>query len=494
MKKLILLLLGVTLFAACTPSNTEQVTQKHASEVVAEINVVNNGNVSFANFFTNKTMRLDYFHTGNSETEHFAADKILSDGEWYGSKKTLIDELELGYFFLEVIDQESKTLLYSRGFSSIFGEWQTTPEATNEWGTFHETVRFPWPLKPVTVRIKKRDGENKFQPVWTYNIDPASRLVNPTDIKHTEEVVAIHKSGDPSEKLDLVLLGDGYTAEQMDKFIEDAKRVTGYLLNAEPYKSRKDDINVWAVKTPSQESGISRPHPEIHKRTALSAHYSSFDSERYVLAYDNKTIRNVASAAPYEFTSILINEQTYGGGGIYKLYTTNAVDNKFAEYLMIHEMGHHLADLADEYYSSAISYEAPSIDIEPYETNVTALLDKDNLKWKHLVEEGTPIPTPWNKKEFDEYGYAVQKERGELRAARVEESVMEEFFMKAHHKQDEFFAVEEHKDKIGAFEGAKYNQYGLYRSQLDCIMYTRHTVHCKVCQNSISTVIDQYSK
>jgi hypothetical protein len=494
MRKYLSLLIGLVVLFAFTPSQTEQTTEKHVSEVVAEINVVNQGNVAFADFFKNKTMRLDYFHTGNSEAEHFATDKIISDGEWYGSKKTLIDELELGYFFLEVIDQETKVLLYSRGYSSVFGEWQTTPEASKEWGTFHESVRFPWPIKPVTVRISKRDGENKFQAVWTYDIDPKSRLVNPTDIKHTEEVVAIHKSGDPNEKLDLVLLGDGYTFDQMDKFIADAKRVTGYLLNAEPYKSRKNDINVWAVKTPSQESGISRPHPEIHKRTALSTHYSSFDSERYVLSYDNKTIRNAASAAPYEFTTILINEQTYGGGGIYKLYTTNAVDNKFAEYLMIHELGHHIADLADEYYSSAISYEAPSIDIEPYETNVTALLDKDNLKWKDLVEEETPIPTPWNKEEFDEYGYAVQKERGELRAARVEESVMEDFFMKAHHKQDEYFSKEEFKNKIGAFEGAKYNQYGLYRSQLDCIMFTRHTTHCKVCQRSISDVIDQYSK
>jgi len=494
MKKLFSLLLGITVLFACSPCQKEQVKENHASEVVSEINVVNNGNVNFDDYFVNKTMRLDYFHTGNSETEHFAVDKILSDGQWYGSKKVLIDELELGYFFLEVIDQETKTLLYSRGFSSVFGEWQMTPEAEKEWGTFHETVRFPWPLKPVTVRLKKRDNLNKFQAIWTYNIDPASRMVNPSDMKHTEEVVAIHESGDPNEKLDLVLLGDGYTAKEMDKFIADAKRVTGYLLSVEPYKSRKNDINVWAVKTPSQESGVSRPHPEVFKRTALSAHYSSFDSERYVLSYDNKTIRNAASAAPYEFTSILINEQTYGGGGIYKLYTTNAVDNKFSKYLMIHEMGHHIADLADEYYSSSTAYEAPNVDIEPYETNVTALLDKDNLKWKDLVEEGTPIPTPWNKEEYDNYSYEVQKERVKLRAAKVEESLMEDFFMNAHYKQDTFFAAEKYKDKIGAFEGAKYNQHGLYRSQLDCIMYTRHTEYCKVCQRSISTVIDQYSK
>ncbi len=494
MKKILPLILGLAALFACTPVQNEQTKEKHASEVIEKIEIVNNGNVNFDDYFKNKTMRLDYYHTGNSETEHFATDKVLSDGKWYGSKTLLVDELELGYFFLEVIDQETKTLIYSRGFSSIFGEWQTTPEAQKEWGTFHESVRFPWPLKPVTVRISKRDGQNKFQPIWTYNIDPSSRQVNPADINHIEEVIAIHESGDPNKKLDIVLLGDGYTKEEMGKFILDAKRMTEYLLNAEPYKSRKDDINVWAVKTPSQVSGVLRPHPEIHKRTALSAHYSSFDSERYVLSYDNRTIRNIASAAPYEFTSILVNEKTYGGGGIYKLYTTLAVDNKFAEYLMIHEMGHHLADLADEYYSSSTAYEAPTIDVEPYEVNVTALLDKENLKWKHLVEEETPIPTPWNKEEFDKFSYAVQKERKELRAQRVEESVMEEFFMNAHNKQDTFFSQEQFKDKIGAFEGAKYNQYGLYRSQLDCIMFTRHTVHCKVCQYGISQVIDQYSK
>ncbi len=492
MKKLISVLLGVIVFFACTTSQPEQT--KHASEEIAEINVVNNGNVVFNDFFKNKTMRLDYFHTGNSETEHFAVDKIISDREWYGSTKTLIDELELGLYFYEVIDQETKTLLYSRGYASIFGEWQWTPEAKKEWATFHESIRFPWPLNPVTIILKKRDNQNKFKTIWITDVDPASRQVNPADIAHTEKVDIIHESGAPQEKLDIVILGDGYSTEEMDKFIADANRLGNVLLNAEPFNTRRNDINIWAVETPSQESGVLKPHPGVFKRTALSAHYSSFDSERYVLAYDNKTIRNIASAVPYEFMVILVNEKTYGGGGIYKLYTTVAVDNKFSDYLMIHEMGHHMAGLADEYYSSSTAYEAPSIEIEPWETNITALLDKDNLKWKDLVEDDTPVPTPWNKEEFDAYAYDVQKERKKLRAAKVEESVMEELFMRAHNKQDEFFAAEEYKDKVGAFEGAGYNQYGLYRSQLDCIMYTRHTTFCKVCQRSISNVIDQYSE
>lgn len=496
MKKSILLIITIALFFACSEERnieSNETTDNILTEIET-IDVVNKGNVAFEEFFKNKTMRLDYFHTGNSDTEHFAADKILSDGEWYGSTKVLIDELELGYFFFEVIDQESKTLLYSRGYASIFGEWQTTPEAKEEWGTFHESVRFPWPIKPVTVIVKKRNGENKFETIWTTDIDPKSRLVNPADIIHTEKVTKIHNSGTSHEKLDIVILGDGYTAEEMGKFIKDAKRLTDALFGAEPYTSRKGDINVWAVETPSQESGISKPHPGVFKRSALSLHYSSFDSERYVLAYDNKTIRNIASAAPYEFMVILVNEKTYGGGGIYKLYTTLAVDNKFSEYMMIHEMGHHMAGLADEYYASSTSYEAPSIDLEPWETNITALKDKDNIKWKDLIKEDTPIPTPWNKEEFDAHSYEIQKERNELRAKKVEESVMEDLFMRQHKKEDEYFAKEKYKDKVGAFEGAGYNQYGLYRSQLDCIMFTRHNTFCKVCQRSISDVIDQYSK
>ena len=491
MKKIIPILLVLAIFFACNKVQKEQ--PKENEKKVKEIEYLIKENLEFSEFFKNKTMRVDYFHTGNSETEHFAVDKIVSDGAWAGSTTQLIDNLELGLYFFEIIDQETKTLLYSRGFASIFGEWQLTPEAA-EWGTFHESIRFPWPIKPVTVVMKKRDSKNVFQTLWTRDIDPDAREVNPAEITHTEKVDVILESGPSNEKLDIVILGDGYSTKEMDKFVSDAKRLGEVLLNAEPFKTRRNDINVWAVETPAQESGVSKPHPGVFKRTPLSAHYSSFDSERYVLSYDNRTIRNVASAVPYEFMVILVNEKTYGGGGIYNLYTTVAVDNKFSDYIMIHEMGHHMAGLADEYYSSSISYEAPSIEVEPWETNITALLDKDNLKWKDLVEESTPIPTPWNKEEFDKHGYEIQKERTELRAAKVDESVVEDLFMRELNKQDEFYAQEQYRDKVGAFEGAGYNQYGMYRPQLDCIMFTRHTTFCKVCQRSINDVINQYTK
>jgi hypothetical protein len=189
---------------------------------------------------------------------------------------------------------------------------------------------------------------------------------------------------------------------------------------------------------------------------------------------------------------ILVNERTYGGGGIYNLYTTVSADNKFAEYIMIHEFGHHMAALADEYYTSSVSYEVPKVTVEPWETNITALFDKNYLKWKDLVEEGTPLPTPWNKEEFDKAGYAIQKERDSLRKAMVPENVMEDLFTRQMMQEDAYFAAEQYRDKAGAFEGAGYLAKGLYRPQIDCIMYTRHLVFCKVCSKSMERVIDHY--
>jgi hypothetical protein len=191
---------------------------------------------------------------------------------------------------------------------------------------------------------------------------------------------------------------------------------------------------------------------------------------------------------------ILVNERTYGGGGIYNLYTTVSADNKFADYIMVHELGHHMGALADEYYTSSVAYEVPEIKVEPWEVNVTALLDRKNLKWKELVDPSTPIPTSWNKDAFDKFGYKIQKERDSLRAAKVPENVMEDLFTRQMKQEDIFFSSEKYRDQVGAFEGANYTPKGMYRSQIDCIMYTRHMKFCKVCQKGLIEVMYQYNR
>lgn len=452
-------------------------------------------NVVFDNYFMDKTMRLDYFHNGTASEEHFSTDRIVSDGIWAGSQTQLIDELEFGLYFFEIQDLASGITIYSRGFASVFGEWQSIPEAQKEWGTFHESVRFPWPLKPVKLVMKKRDARNNFVTVWETEIDPLSRAVNPADIAKTYKTWDYLVNGASKEKMDIVILGDGYTAEEMDKFHADIERLTAYLFTVEPFKSRKSDINIRAVETPSATSGVLKPHPGIYNRTPLSVQYSSFDSERYALTYDNRSVREAASEVPYEFMYVLINEKTYGGGGIYNLYASVAVDNKFSDYIFVHEFGHHMAALADEYYSSSVSYQMPEITVEPWEANITALLDKDNLKWKEMIAEGTPIPTPWDKEKFDKHAMEIQKERNVLRAAKSPESVLEDLFLRQKKEETAMIEAMENTGKIGAFEGASYYQYGMYRSSTDCIMYTRNKLDfCPVCQSALSKVIDQYTK
>lgn len=449
----------------------------------------------FEDYFIDKTMRVDYFHNGTATEEHFSVDRIVSDNVWGGSITQLIDHLEYGLYFFEIQDVESGKIVYSRGFASVFGEWQTIPEAQSQWGTFHESVRFPWPIKPVKLVMKKRNAENNFDAIWETKIDPHSREVNPADLTKNYKVYDFMINGDAKEKVDIVILGDGYTADEMDKFRADIDRLTDYLFSIEPFKSRKKDFNIRGVETPSATSGVHKPHPGVHNRTPLGIQYSSFDSERYALSYANKEIRDAASTVPYEFMYVLINERTYGGGGIYKLYASVAVDNKFSDYIFVHEFGHHMAALADEYYSSSVSYQMPEITTEPWEANITALLDKDNVKWKDMIEEGTPIPTPWDKEKFDSHGMKIQKERGRLRAAKASESVLEELFEEQRKEETKMIKAMEYSDKVGAFEGASYYQHGMYRSSTDCIMYTRNKLDfCPVCQKALSTVIDQYVK
>lgn len=448
----------------------------------------------YKDYFTDATMRLDYHHIGNAEEEHFAFDQMVNDGDWAGSKTVLVDELRLGKYFFEVKDPKTGTVLYSRGYSSIYGEWETTPEAEKEWGSFHESIRFPWPQKEVTVTISKRNIKNGFDPIWTYTVNPKHYRAFPTAVKDHYNTFDVVVNGEPEKQVDIVVLGEGYAKADMDKFHQDAHRFAEVLLNTEPFASYKTKFSIRAVETPSPDSGVNHPHQDIHTRSALSVTYGAFDSERYALGFDNKTIRDASAAVPYEFTAILMNDSIYGGGGIYNLYITAAADNAFQEYLFVHEFGHHFADLADEYYTSATAYEMDAEHLEPWELNVTANTNPETIKWKEIVTPNTPLPTPWEKEKYDEHSIAVQKKRVEMRKAKVDEKVMEDFFIKKRTWDNHLLANMKYSNHVGAFEGAQYKSNGLYRSAANCIMFTRHDKFCPACQRAIKLIIDQYTR
>jgi hypothetical protein len=450
---------------------------------------------TFDELFLDRTMRVDYFHTSTPKGDEIVAlDRVVSDGPWPGSRTRLVDTSNLGKYYFEVVDRDTNQVIFSRGFASVYGEFETTAEAKERPATFHESLRFPWPKEPVQVVLKKRDAQNAFQQVWSTVVDPASRFVNPAPIRPAGKVWSYLDNGHPSSKVDLLVIGEGYTEAEMPKLRKDVDRLVGKLFATEPFKSRKSDFNVRVLELPATKSGVHRPRTRDDRRSATGVEYNIFDSERYILTLDNKSLRDVASSAPYDFIEILVNEKQYGGGGIFNDQATASVDTGFAEYVFVHEFGHHFAGLGDEYYTSDVAYQTGGSEHpEPWEPNITA--NGARPKWMDLVTPGTPLPTPWNKEAFEKQQREYQAERRKLREANVPESQMDELFRREQVIETKMLAAEQYANKVGAFEGAGYEAKGLYRPEADCIMFTRNEVgFCDVCSRAIHRMIDMHVK
>jgi hypothetical protein len=413
---------------------------------------------------------------------------------WPGNPSRPIDTTNRGANLFEVVDPVSGDVLYSRGFSTIFAEWRTTEEAQKLSRAFQESVRFPMPSKPVRVRVLSRDERNAFSVVWSVDVDPKAQDIERQAAPPAAVPIAIRDNGPPATKVDLLILGDGYTVQEAAKFEADARRLSDKLFATSPFRERANDFNVWALMVPSPESGISRPSTGAYKWSALGTRYDIFGSERYALTLDNRALREMAQYAPYEFVEILFNNETYGGGGIFGQFSTAAAGNQWAEYLFIHEFGHHFAALADEYYTSPVAYQSGDTRPEPWEPNVTALHDPAKLKWKDRVTPNTPLPTPWPKAELEKFQREYQKERAALRAANRPESEMNALFKREREFTNTLFAKAVHGHAVGAFEGANYQASGYYRPQMQCIMFDRSEEFCRVCADAIEEIVDLYSR
>jgi hypothetical protein len=440
-----------------------------------------------------RTFRVDFLHSGNAGEERFALDRlVLEPLPFPGNPDRPVDDLNLGKYLFEVRDRDTNRILYSRGYASIYGEWETTAEAKELNRAFHESLRFPAPERPVQVILRKRDRQNAFREVWSLLVDPKDMLVDTAPPPSVGKPVEIHRSGPPERKLDLLILGDGYTKAECPTFEKQARKLTETLLATEPFKSRSGDLNVWALCPPAAESGVSRPSTGIHRSSPLGATYDAFRSERYVLTFDNRRVREVASQAPYDFLAILVNAETYGGGAIQGLYATVAAGSLWAPYIFVHELGHHIAGLADEYFTSDVAY-LPGERIEPWERNVTALLDPARLKW--AATPGVPVPTPWDKEGYEKRAREFQEKRKAIRKRNGPESEMDALFLEQKKEETAKLSAEPFARKSGAFEGANYEAKGYYRPEVDCIMFSRDDVpFCGACRNALEEIIDQHSR
>ena len=403
---------------------------------------------SFDDYFENKTLRIDYIHSGSNSSDFYAIDELREEPLYGGSKINLIDTFNFGNYKFVVYDSTFSKIIFSKTYSSLFAEWRATDEAKTITKAFSETITMPYPKAKIRTEFYSRNKKNNWVKMFEYIIDPASYFIS-HEKKNRSSSFKIVNNGDPSKKVDIVIIPDGYDREEMNKFKKDCDKFAAFLLDASPFKENKNMFNLWGIEIISYDSGPDIPADDIWNNTAVGSTFYTFDSERYLMTYDNKTLHDVAANAPYDQIFILVNTNKYGGGGIYNFYFTCASDNIYANYVTIHEFGHTFAGLGDEYYTSDVPTENfyPT-DTEPWEPNLTTLVNF-NKKWKSMLAKKTPVPTPDN----DEY-----------------------------------------KNTLGVFEGGGYEPKGVYRPMYDCTMKSiSYDNFCPVCKKAIQNMIDFYT-
>ena len=401
--------------------------------------------VRFDDYFKNQTLRYDFLLGGDDKSVEVFPQQIKAEGKWAGSKTKLIDELNYGNYRISVYDEESNQLIFSKGFSTLFMEWQTTAEAKKMKRTYYQSAFFPFPKKKVRLEIEQRQWEGNFKTIYSVNIDPDDYyIIRETRRKYETQV--IQNAGKTEECVDLVFLAEGYTQAEMDKFLSDARRMTEYLFSTKPFDSHRNQFNVYAVQTPSVDSGTDVPGEWIYKNTAFNSTFYTFGTARYLTSSDMENIYDAADEVPWDHIFVLVNTERYGGGGFYNFVGVGSVDNELSEKVFVHEFGHAFAGLGDEYYDSEVAYENfYNLEIEPWEPNLTTLVDFDR-KWKNILDADTPVPTPRTIK-----------------------------YQKA----------------TGVFEGGGYTAKGVYSPMMNCRMKSNEVPYfCPVCSNAIEKVIE----
>lgn len=401
----------------------------------------------YSKFFNDAALRIEYVIAGDHNGQEIFLHAFHKNELWGGPRKNLLDTvLNYGHYRIMVYDSLSGQLIYSRGFSSLFREWQDTPEAFTRQRAYKEAVIIPFPLKTVRFDIERRDKKNIWQPLFTIHINPGKDAIGKEIPLYPSFDIQV--KGKSSEKVDVVFVPDGYTKDEMQKFRDDAKRFAGYLMGSQPFAANKDNFNIRAVELPSPESGTDLPGENVWKNTAVASSFYTFDMERYLNVFDLWTLYNAISGIPHDVVFVIVNSTKYGGSGIYNYYAISSSNNPYSEYVAVHEFGHAFGGLGDEYYDKSTTYtDYYPVDVEPWEPNLTTLVNFDK-KWKGMLDKNTPVPTP---------------------------------------------ATAENINALGVFEGGGYTAKGVYRPRQDCSMKSnRPDNFCPVCRTALQRMIDFY--
>ena len=418
----------------------------------------------FSENFCDSTLRVDYVFGGGP-----GGVKVMLEGQskqagWAGRLSGLDKVPVAGNGTVIVTDAQSGDTIYSNSFSSLFQEWIYTPEAKEKDMSFQNSFLVPLPKKAADITVSLRNNRHEEIGRLTHRYRPDDELValrgnNPMPHKY------IHKGGDVGKAIDIAILAEGYRQEEMDTFLDRASVIANEILSYEPFASNKDKFNVVAVMTPSKESGVSVPLKNQWRDTAFGSHFSTFYSSRYLTTPNVWRLHQMLEGIPYEHILVLVNTDEYGGGGIFNSYQIATADHELTLPVAVHEFGHSFAGLADEYFYTEEEDNTYPLDIEPWEQNITTLVDFDS-KWKDLLTPGVQIPTPWI-------------DKGGTREERMKRAATE----------DRSGDV-----TIGVYEGGGYKAKGVYRPVETCRMRDNfNPSFCPVCEEAVRKVINFYT-
>ncbi len=448
---------------------------------------------SFDDFFDGRTLRLDYVFAGNHDAQQIYLEQMFVTPQWAGRKSRLADVPLNGNGQIQVRDHATGQVLFVHTFSTLFQEWLATEAATKVSKAFATSYNLPMPKQPVDVTVSLLDFHGKVVASLTHMVDPTDILIRqlgsngipshyvwkgkllpkqdnaadqPGKRDYTPTEGPLDGQPDITECIDLAIVAEGYTREQMGKFYGDCQRVVDALFAHEPFTSLKNRFNVVAVAAESLTSGPSVPHLGRWSATPVGTHYDTFYSDRYLMTQDIHRLYDVLSGVPFEHIIVLVNSDTYGGGGIYNQLTVTTSDHPTFHQVLVHEFGHAYAGLGDEYfYDDAYESMYPS-DTEPWEPNLTTMVDFQS-KWADMVPKGTAIPTPVDPKVPNYRKITNEKEQRLLDAA---------------------------TQRVGVFEGGGYQSKGVYRPAQECRMKINEVTNfCPVCSRAIQRITDFYT-
>lgn len=401
----------------------------------------------FDRWFDDQTMRFDYYHCGDARSEEFYFGDMHADSGWAGSRVSLVDTMGYGSQQLRILDAASGRLIYSRGFCTLWGEWKTTAEAKKLRKSMPESVIFPMPRAAVMLELYSRDYEGEWIKKYEQQIDPKSYFVARNEPRY--EAFDVEVNGPVATSIDVVLVPEGYASDERAEFEKAARQFADDLFSFEPYKELRGKFNIRAVWAPSVQSGVTMPGAGVWRDTAVGASFWTFDSERYQMTEDLQNLRRIVAGVPNELIYVLSNTDKYGGGGIYNFYGISSAREGMRSRagVYVHEFGHLLLGLGDEYIGG-VSYDELSMyptHREPWEANLTTLVDFKKKYWAQILPESTPIPTPVGKPEV-----------------------------------------------LGVYEGGGYAMKGVYRPWPNCLMNNLHAISkfCPVCTKAIRDQIE----